>query len=128
VPHRDEYSETVGYRIDGPERSAIFIPDIDKWEKWDRSIDSLIGSVNYAFLDGTFYQNGEIAGRDMSEIPHPFIHESISRFQAGNLEPERVIFIHFNHTNPVMRADSPEHQKVLDAGFGVAQEGDVLSL
>ena len=128
VPHRDEYSETVGYRIDGPERSAIFIPDIDKWEKWDRNIDSLIGSVDFAFLDGTFYQNGEIAGRDMSEIPHPFISESMERFQSADFKPDRVIFIHFNHTNPVMQRESAERQKVLDAGFGVAEEGDVLIL
>ena len=28
-------------------------------------------------IDGSFYQNGEIPGRDMSEIPHPFIVESM---------------------------------------------------
>ncbi|GIT23898.1 MAG: hypothetical protein CM1200mP40_35800 [Gammaproteobacteria bacterium] len=38
VPHRDEYSETVGYRIQGPNRAALFIPDINKWEIWDRNI------------------------------------------------------------------------------------------
>ncbi|WP_222845785.1 MBL fold metallo-hydrolase [Flavilitoribacter nigricans] len=128
VPHRDEYSETVGYRIDGPDRSAIFIPDIDKWEKWDRSIDSLIGTVDHAFLDGTFFQNGEIVGRDMSEIPHPFIRESMGRFQSAGIDPERVVFIHFNHTNPVMQANSPERQEVRKAGFSVAEEGEVWPL
>jgi hypothetical protein len=34
VPHRDEFSETVGFRIAGKFRTAIFLPDIDKWEKW----------------------------------------------------------------------------------------------
>ena len=38
VPHRDEFSDTVGYRIEGPRQSALFIPDIDRWEKWERSI------------------------------------------------------------------------------------------
>ena len=38
VPHRDEFSETVGYRIEGPKRSALFIPDIDKWTVWERSL------------------------------------------------------------------------------------------
>ena len=33
VPHRDEYSETVGYRIEGTRKSAVFIPDIDKWQR-----------------------------------------------------------------------------------------------
>ena len=35
VPHRQEFSEVVGYRIDGPDRSALFIPDIDSWHEWD---------------------------------------------------------------------------------------------
>ena len=26
VPHRDEYSETVGYTIIGPNKTALFIP------------------------------------------------------------------------------------------------------
>ena len=38
VPHRDEYSETVGYRIESPSTSVLFIPDINKWDIWDRSI------------------------------------------------------------------------------------------
>lgn len=123
VPHRDEYSETVGYRIDGPKHSAIFIPDIDKWEKWDRNIDSLIQSVDYAFLDGSFYKNGEIPGRDMSEIPHPFMEESMARFRSNQVDPERVVFIHFNHTNPVLQRNSPERAAVLESGFGLAEEG-----
>ncbi|MCB0630085.1 MAG: MBL fold metallo-hydrolase [Saprospiraceae bacterium] len=123
VPHRDEYSETVGYRIDGPQHSAIFIPDIDKWERWDRNIDSLLLTVDYAFLDGTFYQNGEIVGRDMSEIPHPFVSESIARFEKVPIDPDGVIFIHLNHTNPLLRPDSPERQEVLKKGYGLAEEG-----
>ena len=60
VPHRDEYSETVGYHIRGPEKAALFIPDIDKWEKWDRSIEDMIAKVAYAFLDATFFDVEEI--------------------------------------------------------------------
>ncbi|MEJ2003810.1 MAG: MBL fold metallo-hydrolase, partial [Cyclobacteriaceae bacterium] len=30
VPHRDEYSETVGFFMKGPSKTALFIPDIDK--------------------------------------------------------------------------------------------------
>ena len=80
VPHREEFSETVGFKIEGPERSLIFIPDIDKWEKWERDILTEIKAVDYALLDGTFFQNGEIPGRDMSQIPHPFVEESMAKF------------------------------------------------
>jgi pyrroloquinoline quinone biosynthesis protein B len=38
VPHRDEFSETVGYKITINNKSLIFIPDIDKWEKWETNI------------------------------------------------------------------------------------------
>ena len=54
VPHRDEYSETVGYRIQGPHRSAIFLPDIDKWDRWETRIEDVLSGVDAAYLDGTF--------------------------------------------------------------------------
>ena len=122
VPHRDEYSETVGFRIVGPRRSAVFIPDIDKWERWETPIEEVVRSVDFAFLDGTFYHAAENPHRDMSEIPHPFIVESMARFDslpAG--EKQKIIFIHLNHTNPALDPQSPEHQAILAAGFGVAR-------
>ena len=66
VPHRDEYSETVGYRIKEPTKNALFIPDIDKW---DKNIIEEIKQVDYAFLDATFYSGPELNNRDMSDIP-----------------------------------------------------------
>src|SRR5690606_2339255 len=35
VPHRDEYSETVAFVVAGPSRRLLWLPDIDKWERWD---------------------------------------------------------------------------------------------
>ena len=32
VPHRDEFSETVGFLIEGQSKRALYIPDIDKWD------------------------------------------------------------------------------------------------
>lgn len=124
VPHRDEYSETVGFRIEGPSSSLLFIPDIDKWQQWGRDIRQLIGQVDYALLDGTFFANGEIPGRDMSEIPHPFIEESLALF-SGLPETERakVHFIHFNHTNPVLDRQSTTRERVEEAGCELAEEG-----
>ena len=128
VPHRGEYSETVGYQIRGPQKSLLFIPDIDKWEKWDRSLIAVLREVDYALVDGTFYQNGELPGRDMSEIPHPFVEESMELL-AGlpAVERRKLIFIHFNHTNPLLR-HSPERQEVKKRGFGAAEEGMKLGL
>jgi pyrroloquinoline quinone biosynthesis protein B len=129
VPHRDEYSETVGYKIIGPNKSALFIPDIDKWEKWKRSILDEIKAVDYAFLDGTFYQNGEIPGRDMSLIPHPFMEESMLIFDSlSEEEKSKIYFIHFNHTNPVLQKESEARNEVEKRGFHVAREGQIFEL
>lgn len=129
VPHRDEYSETVGYRIDGPNKSAIFIPDIDKWDRWDTDIRDVIRSVDYALLDATFFADGELPGRDMSTIPHPFVAESMALFEAlSEDEKSRVIFIHMNHTNPLLIDGSPEQAEVWKRGFRFAREGMRLEL
>lgn len=129
VPHRDEYSETVGYLIKGPNKSAIYIPDIDKWYKWDKSIVDLISSVDYAFIDATFYDEKEINYRDISEIPHPFVIESMKLFEGVSKEEKsKIYFIHLNHTNPLLDSNSSEYKDLISKGYNVAQEGLVLKL
>jgi pyrroloquinoline quinone biosynthesis protein B len=126
VPHRDEFSETVGYVISTKNKRALFIPDIDKWAKWKRSIIEEVGRVEVALLDATFYQNGEIPNRDMSEIPHPFMEETMRLFQ-NSPDKLKIQFIHFNHTNPVLR-QTEERKSVLKQGFGVCTEGGIIGL
>lgn len=128
VPHRDEYSETVGYQIKTNKKTILFIPDIDKWQKWEKDIIEVIQSVDLALIDGTFYNNAELPNRDMSEIPHPFIEESMAIFKnMPASEKSKIMFIHFNHTNPVMRNTS-ESDAVLKAGFQLAREGQFVEL
>ena len=129
VPHRDEFSETVGYRIEGPNRSVLFIPDINKWEQWDRDLIEVLASVDRAYLDATFYDAAEVGHRDMSEIPHPFMVETMTRLAHLPLsEREKVHFIHLNHTNPCLDKTSPAFREVREQGFQVAQVGDVYEL
>jgi len=129
VPHRDEYSETVGYRIEGPNKSAVFVPDIDKWDRWDTDIRDVIRSVDYALLDAAFYADGELPGRDMTRIPHPYATESMALFEdMTEEEKSRVIFIHMNHTNPLLIEGSPEQAEVEKRGFRFAREGMRLEL
>lgn len=124
VPHRDEYSETVGYIIEGNRKRALYIPDIDKWAKWNISITEMIKNVDYAFLDGTFFDEKEINNRDISEIPHPFIIESLELFNnLENIDKAKVYFIHLNHTNPVLNKNSEEYKRVILSGFKVAEPG-----
>jgi pyrroloquinoline quinone biosynthesis protein B len=129
VPHRDELSETAGFIIESDRKKVLFIPDIDKWEKWGKSILEEIKKVDYAFLDGTFYKNGELPGRDMKEIPHPFVEESMQKFSSLPAEEkEKVIFIHFNHTNPLIRKNSEEKNTILKQGYQAAEEGMIIEL
>ena len=126
VPHRDEFSETVGFMIMSEHKRILFVPDIDKWSKWQRNIMDEVGRVDVALLDATFYQNGELPNRNMSEVPHPFIAETMDLFK--NLkEKSKIKFIHFNHTNPVMRK-TKEREAVIKQGFGVCTEGEVIGL
>lgn len=129
VPHRDEFSETVGFRIDGPDRSAIFIPDIDKWEKWDHKLAAVVRSVDRAWVDGTFYDIAELPGRDMSEIPHPMITETVFKLRTmPKRQRAKVAFIHLNHSNPALDPTSEATQMVERAGMSIAVEGDRFTL
>ena len=77
VPHRNELSETVGYKIVSNSKSVIYLPDIDSWGEWGIDILDVIKENDVLFLDGTFYDRTEIKSRNIKKIPHPFINESI---------------------------------------------------
>jgi pyrroloquinoline quinone biosynthesis protein B len=129
VPHRDEYSETAGFEIIGPEKKALFIPDIDKWERWSVSLIEKIRETDLVFIDATFYNSAEIGYRDIAEIPHPFVVESLTLLDALPMElRNRVYFIHMNHTNPLLDPDSDESKAVTASGFGIARMGDRFKL
>lgn len=129
VPHRDEYSETVGYMIQGPHKKALFIPDIDKWSKWEKNIIEQIKNVDYAFVDATFYDSNEIKNRNISEIPHPFAIESMEAFKdLPKAEKDKIYFIHFNHTNPLLNIESEQSKTVIKNGFHIAQVNTIVEL
>ena len=123
VPHRDEYSETVGYKIIGKSKKILFIPDIDKWDEWEKSIIEEVKLVDYAFIDGTFY-NGSELNRDMREIPHPSIEETLQLFSDQPLaERNKIYFIHINHTNPILTNKNGIRDLVESLGFNIAERG-----
>ena len=126
VPHRDEFSETAGFIVKGNVKSFFYLPDIDKWEKWDRSIEKYISETDYSFLDGTFYNALELPGRNMTEIPHPFIIESMERWKDLPLiEKNKIHFIHLNHTNPLLQNDHPYKKQLLLSGYNIAKMGNI---
>ncbi len=128
VPHREEYSEVVGFRIEGPERSVLYLPDIDGWDDWEAQgirIEDLLATVDVAYLDGTFFDNSEVPGRDMSGFPHPRISECIERFAPlPAAQRAKIRFIHLNHTNPALELGGEARRRVEAAGMRVAEEGE----
>jgi len=127
VPHRDEFTETVGYLIKNNTKQALFIPDIDKWSKWDRNIVDYIEDVDIALLDATFFKDGEI-NRDINEVPHPFAEESMQLFEnLSDKDKRKVYFIHFNHTNPLLIDGNDAQKRVINKGFNIAKQELIIS-
>jgi pyrroloquinoline quinone biosynthesis protein B len=128
VPHREEFSETVGFRIRSGAMTIVFIPDIDKWERWSTPLRELVRASDILLLDGTFYADGEIA-RPMSEVPHPFVAETMELLRSMPLtERRKVHFIHFNHSNPLVQGNRVKIREVRSRGFQIAFAGQKLYL
>ena len=138
VPHRDEYSETAAYSLIGPDKTAYFVPDIDQWELPPSSFTSRIDDYfpykleqyDYAFLDATFFDDNELPGRDMSQIPHPRVTVSMNFIEFSDDEDikEKVRFIHINHTNPLRDQNSDAYRDMTKRGFSLAQRGERFCL
>jgi pyrroloquinoline quinone biosynthesis protein B len=124
VPHRDEWSDTVAFLVRGPSARLLYVPDIDKWERWERRVEEEVGRVDVALLDGTFLSADEIPGRSQAEIPHPLIPETAARLASL---ASRVVFIHLNHTNRLL-FDEAARAGIEAKGFRVARDGEVIGL
>lgn len=124
VPHRDEYSDTLGFKIIGPNKSLLYIPDIQSWSGWNQSIKEEVEKTDIAILDGTFFSSAELPGRDLTKIGHPFITTSLNilknSVQSGR---KKVFFTHLNHTNLALNPEGEERKVVDVAGCGIASEG-----
>lgn len=124
VPHRDEWSDTVGFVVRGPSARLLYVPDIDKWERWDRRVEDAVAGADFALLDATFFSADELPGRSLAEVPHPVVGETAGRLAAL---ARRVIFVHLNHTNRLLF--DPAARAGLEAkGFRVARDGEVVDL
>ncbi len=124
VPHREEYSDTVAYSLAGPNRSLFYCPDIDSWDAWDQDIRTVAADHDLALLDGSFYSPAELPGRDLSEIPHPLVGDTVTRLAGLDT---RIFLIHLNHSNPLHRR-GPEYDWLAAQGMDVGRTGMHWSL
>lgn len=129
VPHRDGYSETIGFRVNGPNASLLYVPDTDTWANWDPSIEDQIEWVDTALIDATFFDGTELPARDLTQIGHPFVIDSLRRFaELSSRNRSKIRFTHLNHTNPLFDPHSEESAQVTRSGMAVAAEGDSFEL
>ncbi len=125
VPHRAEISETVALKIRGPRRTALFLPDIDRWDLWDHDLADVLADVDVAFLDATFFDIDELPWRDPETVRHPRVRETMDLLgPLPATERAKVRFIHLNHTNPLLDPQSAASAEVTARGFAVAREGE----
>lgn len=128
VPHRDEFTETVGFMIQGLQKKTLYIPDIDSWDHF-ATIDQLVGEADQILVDGTFFSAKELGRRDMCQVPHPTIETSLERFSSLPASKKaNFYFIHLNHTNPCLNPQSDEYHRVINSGFKIAQEGQTYPI
>ena len=124
VPHRDESSDTVAFKVRGPDRTCLFCPDIDAWPVDNDFIVQLFDDVDIAYVDGTFYDGTELPGRDLSLIPHPLMVQTMDRL--GDLaisKPGMIRFIHLNHSNPALH-DPNTIEEIEARGFSLAYSAE----
>ncbi|MBS1710503.1 MAG: pyrroloquinoline quinone biosynthesis protein PqqB [Armatimonadetes bacterium] len=125
VPHRGEFTDTFAYCVIGPKQSLFYCPDIDFWPIDNPSLHTLLHLNEHLLLDATFFSPDELPGRDLKQIPHPFVTDAID-----HLGPyaEKVTFIHMNHSNPILDPGSSASKIVREAGFQVGSVGQRFAL
>jgi pyrroloquinoline quinone biosynthesis protein B len=118
---------TVGVRVTdvASGQRLVYVPGL-------RSLDAgtwaELEAAACAFVDGTFYTSDELArSRPGAPDAHAMGHLPISG-PEGSLErlaklPGRILYIHINNTNPVLRPNSAEAEQVASAGLEIAWDG-----
>ena len=119
VPHRGEYSDTLGYAVQGPGRRLFYCPDIDRWEQAGPALQAELHGCDVALLDGTFFSGDELPGRNMAEVPHPPVRAAAPWLRQFGAQ---IVFTHFNHTNPLLRP-GPERDWLAAQGCAAGEGG-----
>jgi len=86
-------------------------------------------SADVLLFDGTFWSDDELiriqgSGKTAQEMGHvPVSSPTGSLALLAHLRCPRKIYIHINNTNPMLDEASPEHRRVRDAGWEIAEDG-----
>jgi len=121
-------SSTFGYELKADGGRFIYTPDLGLLT------DDLLKRVegaNLFMLDGTFWWNDEltrISGlkKTSYELGHVPIEESLEKLRGKNVD--RVVYTHFNHTNPLLDMGQPSAARLNELGFEIAYDGMTINL
>ena len=135
IPHRDELSDMHAFIIRGPNKSLLFLPDHDTWDETltvhnSTSIREWLSKMNVdiALIDGTFWSEDELGGRNQAHVPHPPVLQTLKMLgEKIDGDPE-ILFTHLNHTNPLYNQQSREWSEVEKLGWSVAYQGQRFTL
>ena len=135
IPHRAELSDMHAFIIRGKSKSLLFLTDHDTWKETlavhnCSTIRELLGKLNVdiAFIDGTFWSEDELAGRNQETVPHPPVLQTLKMLGEKKQGDPEIIFTHLNHTNPLYNRDSEQYAEVKRLGWSVAHQGQRFTL
>ena len=114
----------MAFVIRGPAGRLFFCPDIDSWQAWALDVRQVVAGMEVALLDGCFFSPDELPGRDLRQIPHPLVTDTVSRLSGLTCE---INLIHLNHSNPLLH-EGPERAWLARQGFGVGYLGQTWRL
>ena len=125
VPHRSEFTDTVAYSVSvRGDPWVLYLPDIDGWDQWPEA-EETVARHRVSLLDATFSSTDELPGRDIAQIKHPLVPDTIEQF--AHLTPDRTIVLtHINHSNRLGADDDPFTLMAREHGFTIAYDGLVL--
>lgn len=128
VEHRNEYADTAAFIVNAGKKSFLYLPDFDSWSNFEQIFRKVIKEIDYALIDGTFFDKeelGELRGRDLSQVPHPPIKETMKLLaDLTEKEKKKIYFTHFNHTNRILDSDGKKAEIVRKKGFNILNEGE----
>jgi pyrroloquinoline quinone biosynthesis protein B len=120
-PHRAEDTDTLGLEVRGPRKTLVYVPDADRWAP---DLAARIRAADVALVDGTFFDAKELPGRNLAEVPHPLVADSVKALAGARGD---VAFTHLNHSNPLLGPDR-NGTHPLPKGFRVLSDGESFDL
>lgn len=116
-------SSTYAYEIKHKDKRVVYAPDLGRLDPW---LLNRLEGVDVFLMDATFWWDNElerisgipVTSYDLGHVPQEEAVKILKDVDIG-----KVVFTHFNHTNPSVNPDSVERKTVENAGMFTAFDG-----